>query len=217
VDRNKCTGLGICEAMAPEVFEVDESGELVLLTGADLLLGTTADALDPQRRTVHVGSREIGYLAPVIATGATTRTLPGADRIYAAGDVACWQNPLFDQPMRIEHWTSAAEQDAAAARDALNPAAAQAYSTAPYFWSDWYQHRIQFVGVPGAEEVRVVSGAADGDRFVALYRRGERLTGALTLNGHTVVMKYRNLIARRVSCADALEFAHTRAKAVAAA
>lgn len=32
VDRNKCTGLGICEAMAPEVFEVDESGQLVLLT-----------------------------------------------------------------------------------------------------------------------------------------------------------------------------------------
>ncbi|WP_037357327.1 ferredoxin [Amycolatopsis orientalis] len=32
VDRSKCTGLGICEAMAPEVFEVDENGDLMLLT-----------------------------------------------------------------------------------------------------------------------------------------------------------------------------------------
>ncbi|NKQ54202.1 ferredoxin [Amycolatopsis sp. K13G38] len=31
VERAKCTGLGICESLAPEVFEVDDSGELVLL------------------------------------------------------------------------------------------------------------------------------------------------------------------------------------------
>lgn len=32
VDRAKCTGLGICEALAPDVFEVDESGDLILLS-----------------------------------------------------------------------------------------------------------------------------------------------------------------------------------------
>ena len=32
VDRTKCTGLGICESLAPGVFEVDEDGDLVLLT-----------------------------------------------------------------------------------------------------------------------------------------------------------------------------------------
>jgi ferredoxin len=31
VDRTRCTGLGICESLAPEFFEVDESGTLVLL------------------------------------------------------------------------------------------------------------------------------------------------------------------------------------------
>ena len=34
VDRNKCTGLGICESLAPEVFEVNDAGDLVLLTDA---------------------------------------------------------------------------------------------------------------------------------------------------------------------------------------
>lgn len=28
VDRTKCTGLGICESLAPEVFEVDDDGVL---------------------------------------------------------------------------------------------------------------------------------------------------------------------------------------------
>ncbi|WP_435061951.1 ferredoxin [Amycolatopsis thermoflava] len=30
VDRAKCTSLGICESLAPDVFEVDDNGELVL-------------------------------------------------------------------------------------------------------------------------------------------------------------------------------------------
>lgn len=30
VDRDKCAGLGVCESFAPEVFEVDENGVLVL-------------------------------------------------------------------------------------------------------------------------------------------------------------------------------------------
>ncbi|MCD2198277.1 ferredoxin [Actinomycetospora endophytica] len=32
VDRNKCTGLGMCESVAPDVFEVGDGGALNLLT-----------------------------------------------------------------------------------------------------------------------------------------------------------------------------------------
>ncbi|HEY2225552.1 ferredoxin [Actinomycetospora sp.] len=31
VDYDKCTGLGICESIAPDVFEVDDDGSLLLL------------------------------------------------------------------------------------------------------------------------------------------------------------------------------------------
>ncbi|WP_162603360.1 oxidoreductase C-terminal domain-containing protein [Rhodococcus oxybenzonivorans] len=41
--------------------------------------------------------------------------------------------------------------------------------------------------------------AVDEDRFVALYCRGDRLSGVLTHNGQTVVTKYRRLLARRAS------------------
>ena len=31
VDFSKCTGLGICESLAPDFFEVNDDGDLVLL------------------------------------------------------------------------------------------------------------------------------------------------------------------------------------------
>ncbi|MFJ2668158.1 NAD(P)/FAD-dependent oxidoreductase [Nocardia fluminea] len=131
--------------------------------------------------------------------------------VYAAGDVANWHNPLFERSMRIEHWTSAAEQGARAALNALDPSAAQPYSTVPYFWSDWYEHRIQFVGVPAGDGHEVVSGALDSNHFVVLYRDGDLLSAALTLNGQRHIMKYRNLINRRVTFDEALAFARARA------
>src|SRR3954470_7696046 len=45
----------------------------------------------------------------------------GSPGVYAAGDVANWLNPMFGVRQRMENWTAAAEQGAAAARNALDP------------------------------------------------------------------------------------------------
>jgi NADPH-dependent 2,4-dienoyl-CoA reductase/sulfur reductase-like enzyme len=131
----------------------------------------------------------------------------GADGVYAAGDVVRWPNELFGTMMRVEHWSAAAEQGAAAARNAVGPGPPARYVTVPYFWSDWYRHRIQFVGVASPDEVHIVM--AGPDRFVALYRQHDRVVGALTLNGQAVVMKYRALIANGASWDEALAFRPT--------
>lgn len=135
----------------------------------------------------------------------------GVPGVYAAGDVANWINPTMGERQRMENWTAAAEQGAAAARNALDPENAKPYGTVPYFWSDWYDVRIQFVGSPDADEVVVVDGEpGSGDRWAALYRRGDRLIGALTVNGQAVIMKYRVMIGKGASWTDALEFAEKR-------
>ncbi|MBN9735616.1 MULTISPECIES: FAD-dependent oxidoreductase [unclassified Pseudonocardia] len=154
----------------------------------------------------------------VVADETLRTAVPG---VYAAGDVVRWRNGIFDNLpggglMRVEHWTGAAEQGALAARNALDPENAKPYETVPYFWSDWYGSRIQFVGVPAADEITVVSGSVDDHRFVALYRTGDRLTGALTVNRRADVMKYRVNIQRRMSWQDALAFAEKREAAAAA-
>lgn len=130
----------------------------------------------------------------------------GVPGVYAAGDVAHVPNPLYDDDvMRLEHWTNAAEQGAAAARHLLDPTAAVPLAPVPYFWSDWYGHRVQFVGTPRAEEVRVVVPAGRG--FVALYRRGDRVVGALTVDRPRDVMKLRRRIADRGAWDEVVAFA----------
>lgn len=137
---------------------------------------------------------------------ATLRT--GASGVYAAGDVAHASNPLFDDDlMRLEHWTNAAEQGAVAARNALDPATAAPHGSVPYFWSDWYDHRIQFVGTPRADEMRVIRPAGSSEGFAALYRRGDRLVGALTVDRPRDIMKFRRRIAARCDWTEALAFA----------
>jgi NADPH-dependent 2,4-dienoyl-CoA reductase/sulfur reductase-like enzyme len=135
----------------------------------------------------------------------------GVDGVYAAGDIARWQNPVFDRLMRLEHWTSAAEQGAVAACNAIDPDSATAYSTIPYFWSDQYDVRIQFVGVNDSDEVVVVDGDLDSEnRLVALYRKGDTLVGALAIQGQTEIMKYRGMVARQAPWQEALDFAAAR-------
>lgn len=36
VDWDKCSGIGICEALAPDLFEVNVDGKLELLQGTEL-------------------------------------------------------------------------------------------------------------------------------------------------------------------------------------
>jgi NADPH-dependent 2,4-dienoyl-CoA reductase/sulfur reductase-like enzyme len=132
----------------------------------------------------------------------------GVDGVYAIGDVAHFQNPLFDNMlMRLEHWSNASEHGELAARNALMPDAAKPAATVPYFWSDWYTNKIQFVGIPQADEIRVVSRELGEHKFLALYRRGDRITGCITIDRPSQVMKFRRLIAQSKPWSDALELA----------
>lgn len=160
------------------------------------------DWLEGSGIALHPGDR--GVL--VDATLATN--LPD---VYAAGDVAHVENPLFDsESQRLEHWTNAADHGAAAGRHAVDPSAVAPIETVPYFWSDLYAHRLQFVGTAAAEEVQVVvDDLATGGGFIALYRRDDRLVGAFVVDLPRFVMKLRRRVIDRAPFADAVDFAAT--------
>jgi NADPH-dependent 2,4-dienoyl-CoA reductase/sulfur reductase-like enzyme len=140
----------------------------------------------------------------------------GAPGVYAAGDCARWPNGTFaghdDLEMRIEHWTNAAEQGAAAARNLLAASRGEQptpYESVPFFWSDQFESRIQFVGrAHGGDDVEIVAGSVDGP-FVALYGWEGRLRGVLGVSMPRLVMPFRALVAARATWDDA------RAKAAA--
>jgi NADPH-dependent 2,4-dienoyl-CoA reductase/sulfur reductase-like enzyme len=128
--------------------------------------------------------------------------------VFAAGDVARWPNGLFDEEMRVEHWTNAAEQGAHVAHNLRHLAAGEAYvpyEPLPFFWSDQFEHRIQFLGRAAADdEVRVVAGSVAEGKFLALFGRNGRLHGALGVNAPRWVMPTRKLFLDRASWDDAL-------------
>jgi NADPH-dependent 2,4-dienoyl-CoA reductase/sulfur reductase-like enzyme len=115
--------------------------------------------------------------------------------IVAAGDVARWPHPAYGEPVRIEHWTNASEQGAAAAETLLKGDGAPAYDAVPYFWSDQHGSKIQFVGraLPD-DDVVFVEGGPDDERFVAAYGRNGRLVAALGIKRAARVMALQQAI-----------------------
>ena len=136
----------------------------------------------------------------------------GTPGVYAAGDVARWPNPQFDdEEMRVEHWTNASEQGLHAAKNMMAVAAGEPpepYSAVPFFWSEQYGKRIQFIGrAAGDDEVRIVKGSVDDRAFLALYGKHGRLRGALGLAMPKPLMQCRKMLVDRLSFDDAVEAA----------
>jgi len=134
-----------------------------------------------------------------------------ADGVVAAGDLArFWFAPVGGL-VRIEHWQVAAEQGVGAARSLLaGRNGAEPFDTVPYFWSDQYGLRIQVLGHPGPDDdVEVVDGTLESERFVALYGRAGKLTAALAISRPRLLMAYRPLLAAGASFEEALALAPT--------
>jgi NADPH-dependent 2,4-dienoyl-CoA reductase/sulfur reductase-like enzyme len=96
------------------------------------------------------------------------RAAPG---VYAAGDVASWLHPRLGVQMRLEHRMHATQQAMAAARNMLG--ADIAFDSLPYFWTDFYDTRIQVYGrIPAEYEMTVLSGHLGESNYTVAFSRG---------------------------------------------
>jgi 3-phenylpropionate/trans-cinnamate dioxygenase ferredoxin reductase component len=133
----------------------------------------------------------------------------GAPFVYAAGDVARWDHRLYGEQVRIEHWTNANDQGRSVAANLLSgPDAAEPFAPVPYVWSDQYDRKIQVLGRCRADDtVEVVFGSTDDRRFLALYGRDGRLTGALGFSLPAKLMRFNALLERSAPWDEALAVA----------
>ena len=146
----------------------------------------------------------------VVCDATLNAGLPG---VYGAGDVCRWFNNLYEREMRIEHWTTASEQGAAAATNLLATSRGeepQPYSAVPFFWSDQFTARIQFLGrAEGDENAHIVVGSPEERSFVALYEKDGYLKAALGVSRPKQLMPFRKLLAERATWQQALELVAT--------
>ncbi len=117
-------------------------------------------------------------------------SVPG---IVAVGDCAAWYEPALGRHHRIEHWTGARQRAAVAAATLLSGGTARPEpARPPYFWSDQYDVKIQFIGHAGdADTVTVEEGDPATHSFLAVYRRGERPVAVLGVNQVRLFTRWR--------------------------
>jgi 3-phenylpropionate/trans-cinnamate dioxygenase ferredoxin reductase subunit len=128
---------------------------------------------------VGVGAEPAGELlgGREIETDASGRT--EYEDIYACGDVASSWRPSLGRRLRMEHWTSAAGQAAAVARTILGEESV--HDDVPFFWSDQFGLRLQYVGF--ASDWANIEIDGGGDSFsVRYFDEEERLLAALVAN-----------------------------------
>jgi NADPH-dependent 2,4-dienoyl-CoA reductase/sulfur reductase-like enzyme len=97
------------------------------------------------------------------------------DDVYACGDVACTQHPVLRRALRVEHWTDAATQGAAVA-DAILGREPRPRAL-PFFWSDQFGLRLQYLGHAPVWSSVELEGDADGFRAVYRDSDGRPLAG----------------------------------------
>ncbi|OBB83498.1 pyridine nucleotide-disulfide oxidoreductase [Mycobacterium colombiense] len=113
--------------------------------------------------------------------------------IYAVGDIAAAQHPLFGTRIRTEHWANALKQPAVAVAGMLGTPGE--YAELPYFFTDQYDLGMEYAGhAPDFERV-VFRGDVAGDEFVAFWLDGDdRVLAGMNVNVWDVLDDVKALI-----------------------
>ena len=201
--------LPLLSVLGPELAQV--FADLHQANGVDLRLGVRIDAITTSHGHA-VGARlsdgtTIEADAIVVGVGAapdlTLAESAGLDLdngvlvdaslrssdpdIYAVGDIANHDHPVFGHRVRVEHWATALKQPAVAVAALLGQPTA--YTELPYFYSDQYDLGMEYVGHTsnGFYDQVVVRGDLASREFVAFWLAYGRIKAAMTVNVWDVV------------------------------
>src|SRR5918996_1497009 len=99
--------------------------------------------------------------------------------IYAVGDLAFYPDRVMGGVRRQTHWENARKQGLIAGANMTGKKRIR-YEQVPYFWTEMFDLRIDFVGDFSVLPTRVdLQGTHAKKKFVARYYQGEKLRGIL--------------------------------------
>ena len=113
--------------------------------------------------------------------------------IYAVGDIAAAEHPLFGDRIRTEHWANALKQPAVAAAGMLGEQVE--YTELPYFFTDQYDLGMEYAGHAPSYRRVVFRGDVDGREFVAFWLdANNRVLAGMNVNIWDVLDDIKSLI-----------------------
>ncbi|WIX75625.1 FAD/NAD(P)-binding oxidoreductase [Amycolatopsis carbonis] len=129
-------------------------------------------------------------LLPAVAVNERLQT--SDPNVYALGDAAAWWSPRFKCRMDVQHWDDAFTAPAVVASGIVHGDASElVHDPVPYFWSDQFGHRIEYVGHHGpSDTVSIDDGYERG--WTAQWSDADgRLTAALGVDQSKLVAAWR--------------------------
>jgi 3-phenylpropionate/trans-cinnamate dioxygenase ferredoxin reductase subunit len=99
--------------------------------------------------------------------------------VFAAGDVTNHLHPIFGR-LRVEHWNNGYQQGRAAARCLLGRT--EPYDYIHTFWSDQYEHVIEYVGFAASWDRLVFRGRPESRKFLGFYLKDGVVRAAVGLD-----------------------------------
>ncbi|MFH5821887.1 NAD(P)/FAD-dependent oxidoreductase [Georgenia sp. AZ-5] len=205
----------------------EEVGRLFLpwWSGVDLRLGTAVREVAPGEVCLADGGT---VPADVVVTGVGVRPAIGwlagsglalgrgvrvdehlrasAPGVVAVGDVAQRYSPRAGEHILVEHWDDAGTAPAVAAAALLAGADDElaVHDPVPYFWSDQFEHKIQYVGRHGAlDRVEIDREDAQGFPVVRWFDNDGVLTAWLGVDRARELVKARTAVRTRPTPAEA--------------
>ncbi len=100
--------------------------------------------------------------------------------IYAAGDVANYQDLLFGKRRRVEHWDNAVSQGQYCARALMGERAP--FKHVPYFFSDVFDLSYEYWGDASAADEIIHRGDLSTNSFSVWWLQRNRLVAAFAMN-----------------------------------
>jgi len=143
-------------------------------------------ALECDIAVAGIGVRPVTDLAGnsgiTVADGVTVNEYLQTNQndIYAAGDVANYQDVLFEKRRRVEHWDNAVSQGQYCARALMGEKAA--FKHVPYFFSDVFDLSYEYWGDSSNADEIIHRGDLSSNSFSVWWLRQSRVIAAFVMS-----------------------------------